>query len=332
MRGQAMIDVDQLLARAHFFLFPPEQFSLHLSGLVLLFCLISAAIKRPKSKRSMTAAKHTRRDSFRQLVTFVPDTYWDRTSRPIYALVYLLGFIVLYEIGTLMIRPESLHQNLIQPQTRVVSFIWVQNLLEYLGITGRMTWVAAPLVLILILLTLQIAGKTRWTVYLTDFLPMTLECILLSIPLIVFSLLLNRQPTINAAGVSFLWGQQDTQELWMQIITGIGAGIYEELIFRLILIGLLMIFFQDVLGLENVPSIVASILISAVLFSLHHHIFFVNGQFGAGEEFQAGKFVFRILAGVYFAGLYALRGFGITAGTHACYDILAAVLNLLVFK
>lgn len=283
----------------------------------------------------MAAAKHTRRDSFRQLVTFIPDTYWDRTSRPIYALVYLLGFIILYEIGTLMMHPEALTQSLAQPQTRVVSFIWVQNLLEYLGFTARMTWVAAPLVLMLILLALQFTSKSRWKVYVADFLPMTVECILLSVPLIVLSLLLNRSaPAVpaNAARLAFLQGLERSQELWMQIITGIGAGIYEELVFRLILIGLLMILFQDVFGLEKTASITASVLISAVLFSIHHHIFFINGQFGAGEEFQLSKFIFRMLAGIYFAVLYAFRGFGITAGTHACYDILAALLNLLVFS
>jgi membrane protease YdiL (CAAX protease family) len=283
----------------------------------------------------MTAAKHTRRNSFRQLVTFVPDTYWDRTSRPIYALVYLLGFVVLYEIGTLIIHPEALTQSLAQPQTRVVSFIWVQNLLEYLGFSVRMTWILTPLMLILILLFLQITSKTRWKVYLADFLPMTMECILLAIPLIVLSLMLNRSaPAVpaNAAWLPSLQGLEGSQELWMQIITGIGAGIYEELVFRLILIGLLMILLQDFLGFQKVPSITASVLISAVLFSVHHHIFFINGQFGAGEEFLVSKFVFRMLAGAYFALLYAFRGFGITAGTHACYDILAAVLNLLVFS
>jgi len=282
----------------------------------------------------MKAAKHTRRDPFRQLLTFVPDTYLDRTSRPVYAMVYLLGFIVLYEIGTLLMHPEALSQSLAQPQTRVVAFIWVQNLLEYLGFSARMTWVATPLAVIVILLALQFTSGSRWKIYLVDFIPMTIECVLLSIPLIVLSLLLNRStPSVvgNASIVTFLQGLEGADELWMQIITGIGAGIYEELIFRLILIGLLMLIFQDLLGMKKSHSIVSSVLISAILFSLHHHVFFINGQFGSGEEFFASKFVFRILAGVYFAVLYAFRGFGITAGTHACYDILAAVLNTLVF-
>ncbi len=281
----------------------------------------------------MASAKHTHRDSFRQLLSFVPDTYLDRTSRPVYALVYLLGFIVLYEIGTLLMHPETLSQGLAQPQTRVVAFIWVQNLLEYLGFSARMTWVAAPLVVIVILLALQITSGTRWRIYFVDFIPMTMECIVLSVPLIVLSLLLNRSGSgaVSNAAAVFLQGTAAAEEFWMQVITGIGAGIYEELIFRLILIGLLMLLFQDLLGLEKSHSIMASVLISAVLFSVHHHVFYVNGQFGAGEEFLLSKFIFRMLAGIYFAVLYAFRGFGITAGTHACYDILAAVLNVLVF-
>ena len=281
----------------------------------------------------MTSGKHTHRDPFRQLLTFVPNTYPDRTGRPIYALVYLLGFIVLYEIGTLLMHPEALSQSLAEPQTRVVAFIWVQNLLEYLGFSARMTWVATPLAVIVILLALQITSGTSWKISFFDFIPMTAECILLSIPLIVLSLLLNRSApgaTANASA-AFLQGQSGPQELWMQIITGIGAGIYEELVFRLILIGFLMLLFQDLLGMAKSYSIVASVLISAVLFSVHHHVFFVNGRFGAGEQFLFSKFLFRMLAGIYFALLYAFRGFGITAGTHAFYDILAAVLNVLVF-
>jgi membrane protease YdiL (CAAX protease family) len=93
-----------------------------------------------------------------------------------------------------------------------------------------------------------------------------------------------------------------------------------------------MLLLQDILGFGRRFSIAAAVLLSAFLFSVHHHIFFVNGQLGTGEAFGLSKFLFRMLAGVYFAVLYALRGFGIAAGTHAFYDILAAMLNLLVFS
>lgn len=283
--------------------------------------------RRYKSKRSSG-----------QLVSFLPDSYLDRTSRPIYALVYLLAFMMLYEIGTFLIHPETLTQSLAQPQVRVVAFVWVQNLLEFVGFSSRMTWIAAPFVVIVILLALQFTSKAKWQVRLGDFIPMTLECILLAVPLIVLSLILNRNGPLSPTPAAALVPLQEVAEPLVQrmvmvdIITGIGAGIYEELIFRLILICLLMMLFQDALGLQKNNAIFVAVLISALLFSAHHHFFFANGRFFRGDPFTIGKFVFRTLAGVYFAALYAVRGFGIVAGTHAFYNILAAVLKMLVFS
>jgi membrane protease YdiL (CAAX protease family) len=156
---------------------------------------------------------------------------------------------------------------------------------------------------------------------------MLCECILLSIPLIVLSLLLNRGAAVsNAAGQ----GAEIWHMLGVDIVTGIGAGIFEELIFRLILICLLMLIFQDFLKMEKKPAVVLSVVISAILFSAHHHIFFANGQFYQGDTFTVGKFVFRAIAGVYFAILYAVRGFGVTAGTHALYNIFAVLARILL--
>jgi membrane protease YdiL (CAAX protease family) len=167
---------------------------------------------------------------------------------------------------------------------------------------------------------------------------MTLECILLAVPLIVLSLILNRNGPLSPTPAAALVPLQEVAEPLVQrmvmvdIITGIGAGIYEELIFRLILICVLMMLFQDALGLQKNNAIFVAVLISALLFSAHHHFFFANGRFFRGDPFTIGKFVFRTLAGVYFAALYAVRGFGIVAGTHAFYNILAAVLKMLVFS
>ncbi|MCF7954648.1 MAG: CPBP family intramembrane metalloprotease, partial [Phycisphaerae bacterium] len=215
-----------------------------------------------------------------QLFEFAKDSYLDRTSRPIYALTYLVGFILLYEVGTFLISTDVLSSSLANTQVRVVSFAWIQNLLtDYLNFPARMTWIATPLVVMVILLALQITSKTQWKVRASDFVPMTIECALLAVPLIVLSLTLNHSAseemvTINASGAS--------NELAVQLVSGIGAGIYEELVFRLILISLLMMLFQDFLGVTRRNSIILSVLISAVLFSLHHHIFFINGSFARG--------------------------------------------------
>ncbi|AQT67549.1 CAAX amino terminal protease self- immunity [Anaerohalosphaera lusitana] len=276
-----------------------------------------------------------------QLLEFVPDSYLDRTSRPVYALVYLLGFIVFYEFGTIMMNPAILDKTLSQWHVRVVSFVWIQNILEYLGFSHRMTWIAAPAAVIIILLVLQITSKSSWYVNLFDFIPMTLECIVLAVPLLVLSLLVNAYPIGQAAGgflaeISAQAGEGGflLSPLMSQIITGIGAGIYEELIFRLILISIIMIVLQDFIGLGKGSSLFIAIVVSAFLFSIHHHFFFVDGEFTTSKHdpFTVATFTFRFLAGIYFAAVFAFRGFAIVASSHAFYDIIAALLNTFAFN
>jgi hypothetical protein len=61
-----------------------------------------------------------------QLFNFAKDSYLERTYRPIYAMVFLLPFIIFYEVGTFRINTDVLNQS----QIRVVAFVWLQNLLE----------------------------------------------------------------------------------------------------------------------------------------------------------------------------------------------------------
>jgi hypothetical protein len=79
--------------------------------------------------------------SANQLFNFTKDSYLDRTSRPIYAIIFLLPFIIFYEVGTFGINTDVLNQS----QIRVVAFVWLQNLLESLGFGGKLAWVAPPL-------------------------------------------------------------------------------------------------------------------------------------------------------------------------------------------
>ena len=58
----------------------------------------------------------------------------------------------------------------------------------------------------------------------------------------------------------------------------------------------------------------------------------MNGQLALSAAFNGTEFGFRTIAGVYFAVLFAIRGFGITAGTHAFYDIIATIINAAFFS
>jgi len=268
--------------------------------------------------------------SISQLFNFAQDSYLERTSRPIYAIAFLLPFIVFYELGTIFINTDVLNQS----QVRVVAFVWVQNFLEYLGFGSKLVWAAPPLAVVVILTALQLASRKRWRFGFGDIWPMAVECILLAVPLIVLSLFLNSSSvTENSLSVTTAVNNDKViqQSLLADIVTGMGAGIYEELIFRLILICVLMLLFQDVLRLSRKNSIIFSVLVSAALFSAHHHIVFLTGQLTISAPFNWTEFGFRTIAGVYFAVLFAIRGFGITAGTHAFYDIIATLINAVFF-
>lgn len=96
-----------------------------------------------------------------------------------------------------------------------------------------------------------------------------------------------------------------------------GAGFYEELFFRLLLVVALR-YLLKLLGIDfgrwGNGAIIVSV--TAVLFSLAHHIP------PYGEPFEFYVFVYRAVFGVLMSALLLARGFGITAWTHALYDVV----------
>ena len=99
-----------------------------------------------------------------------------------------------------------------------------------------------------------------------------------------------------------------------RLTLSLGAGLYEELLFRVVLVALLSWGFRFA-GLSRLAAGIVATLVGAVVFSGFHYV-------GAlGDPFRLESFVFRALAGVAFSALYLTRGFGITAWTHALYDV-----------
>lgn len=105
-----------------------------------------------------------------------------------------------------------------------------------------------------------------------------------------------------------------------QVVLSLGAGLYEELLFRVLLVGGLAALFAA-LGMRKKNAGIASALLAAFLFSAFHYI----GPYAYPLELQS--FVFRFVAGVAFSGLFLLRGFGIAAWTHALYDVFLVLLR-----
>jgi hypothetical protein len=106
-----------------------------------------------------------------------------------------------------------------------------------------------------------------------------------------------------------------------QLMVALGAGLYEELLFRVVLVGALGWGARRVLGFGPAGAGVLAVAGGAVLFSLAHY----GGALG--DPFTVESFTFRLVAGLFFSGLYVLRGFGIAAWTHALYDVGVLLLR-----
>jgi hypothetical protein len=99
-----------------------------------------------------------------------------------------------------------------------------------------------------------------------------------------------------------------------RLMLSLGAGLYEELLFRVLLVSALASGARAVFGWGLKGAGVFATLVGALIFSAFHYI----GPFG--DPFRLTSFTFRAISGVAFSALYLLRGFGITAWTHSLYD------------
>ena len=233
--------------------------------------------------------------------------YWGTTRRPLPCLAFIAPILIAYEVGVYAIGGRSAEA------LRTGADAWLRRGLTLIGFTDQ---VMLPLGLVIGLIAWQAFSPRNWRFSLWALLGMAIESVVLAIALVGLSRMLDlgfvaleRHPVptleTDPAGGN-----------WLAPLVGfLGAGIYEEALFRLALIP--VVFWT--LRILQTPQVVASaaaVTVSALLFSLAHH------AGSPGEAFTWFAFIFRWLAGVYFAWVFVVRGFGIAVGTHAAYDIL----------
>jgi membrane protease YdiL (CAAX protease family) len=138
-----------------------------------------------------------------------------------------------------------------------------------------------------------------------------------SLIVFVMTRALGISPQLAGGGGGFV----AQQGFGTRIVMSLGAGVYEETVFRLGILTGLVVLFERVVGLRRWIAFVLALLLSAVLFSAMHHIP------PYGDPLHAGIFTFRVLAGLCFGLLFWYRGFAIAVYTHALYDLYVFLLK-----
>jgi hypothetical protein len=232
------------------------------------------------------------------------ETYWSLSRAPLESLVFTMPLVLAYEGGVLLLGRGS---------PRNGADVWLRGLLDSLGFGA---YFLLPVLTVVGLLAWHHVEHDRWAFRPGVLAAMALESLVLAAMLVGIARLQARLwPDILA---QLPVGVVDAGIL-QRLIGFCGAGLYEEVLFRLLLLPVVVWTFR-LAGWESVAATISAILLTSLLFSGAHYV----GPLG--DRFELYSFTFRALAGIFFAVLFCVRGFGITAGTHAVYDMLVGLV------
>jgi membrane protease YdiL (CAAX protease family) len=219
--------------------------------------------------------------------------YAREARRPLQSLLFLIPLMLVYEVGT---RWGATGR---RPAGDLLAYSVIENLLGWFGLVG--SWLP-PAVLVLSLLVWQHRRRERWRVRWSILPAMLVESLALAIPLLALSALFEAPPRA-------------------QWLNAIGAGLYEELVFRLLLFSGLTWLLVEVfrMGRDTAPWLAVALAVLA--FALCHFE-------PLGAEYLSWKpFWFKAVAGLYLSVLFLERGLGICSGCHVAYNLLLVWLH-----
>ena len=237
--------------------------------------------------------------------------YWTATRSPRYSLLFALPLLLAYEALARMLSGQEGIRN--------GADVLLKSLFLLLGGRHGLTVFAAVLVgtgLVLIVQDWRKSGAPS----LTYFLGMLGESVGYAA---VFGTVTGMLTGLLLHGPRNLAiGQGHALSLPTQLMVSLGAGIYEELLFRVVIVSALAKLASVGFGWRPWGAGTFATIVGAFVFSAFHYL----GPLG--DTLEIGSFVFRMVAGVLLSGLFLLRGFGIAAWTHALYDVFLTLQGL----
>ncbi len=230
-------------------------------------------------------------------------TYFSDTKNLLYSFLISLPLFLAYELLILISQPDA------SQIVRISVDSWFKSLFYSLGVNA-----VSITLLVVALLGIAILYKEREQLKRLKFkfFPIMIaeSIVYAGIVTLIATFFISMIFALSASDpISSLTGLQ-------KFALSLGAGLYEELFFRVILVSVLILVFKKVFNNKSWAATTAAIVLSAFLFSLVHYV----GSMG--DVFTFSSFTYRFVFGVMLNGIYVWRGFGIAAWTHALYDLM----------
>jgi membrane protease YdiL (CAAX protease family) len=227
--------------------------------------------------------------------------YLEESRRPFTSIVFVLPILAVYEAGVRIINAGE------KMPTVNAADAYLKYILGEFGYSGPLL---SALLIVVTLFLMHAQRNLRWNFHAQSLAYMVIESTVMALPL--FGLDMLRQ-VLMAAGA-------DGLGTFKTLVLVMGSGVYEEFLFRLLLMGGLL-WLGRLMGGRRQSVQMTAILLQALLFAVVHHV----GPYGEGWSLSV--FAFRTIAGVYFAWIFMARGFGIAAGCHTAYNLLIMALR-----
>jgi hypothetical protein len=229
--------------------------------------------------------------------------YLEQSEKPLAAILVVLPLVVVYEAGTRGYFDDWLGTTTTLRPEQLVAFDLLRRGFQHLGATA--SFLPAGL-LLACLVGWHIARRDGWTIRPRVLMGMTVESALLAIPIALLGVAMSRAFPLTASQGS------------EGVLLSIGAGVYEELLFRLLGFAVLHLILADILRFPQWLALGGTVLLSAFAFAAYHCL--------GSEAFAWPPFVFRSLAGTVLGTIFLTRGFGITALSHIAYNLFLCVM------
>ena len=229
-------------------------------------------------------------------------SYFLQTRSSFYSFLFTIPLFFIYEVGILFLSKDDILV------VRNGADFLMRSILESFGIFGLYGLGAIFLIGFIITYIYFFNDKSNKSIRADYLFIMVFESVCWAL---VLYFLLSKFMLVLMNPI----GKTITQ----QVTLAVGAGIYEEFLFRVMLIsGLTGIIGFVFLWSEKVRK-AAALIIAAGIFSAFHFM----GDYG--DFFSMELFLLRFFAGIVLGVLYIARGFGITAYAHSIYDLIVLI-------
>lgn len=230
--------------------------------------------------------------------------YLEESRELFTSIVLILPLFVAYQLGILL---TGGMRNGVDFVSNTLFTLLDGNLLAYLGLNAAIVFLFGVL-----LVSLRKKGGFHPKLFPWILLESVIYALFLGSAVIVLMDALGLEGLLAAAEKPVKMNLID------KLVMSAGAGLYEELVFRLFLMGGLYMLAARVLSLPRFVSATLAVVASSLIFSAVHHI---------TEPFTMSAFSFRFFAGLLFAFIFQVRGLAVAAYTHFLYDVYVMVFR-----